>query len=223
MSFTKELRQKADHIFEGIFEHPFVRGLAQGELSKEQLAHYVKQDFQYLTVFCQMYGLAMSKCTTREDIAFFHDKTGFILNSELHPHHNLAQVSGYPMNELESETVLMPAAHHYTRHMLYVAHQGSLGELLCALLPCPYTYWEIGLKLKDEIKGVDNHPFRVWIEFYAERASGEISQGFLHKVDGIAAQASQDELIKMEQHFMDSCRLEYMFWDMAYNLQKWPL
>jgi thiaminase (transcriptional activator TenA) len=27
----------------------------------------------------------------------------------------------------------------------------------------------------------------------------------------------------MRQHFLLSCQLEYMFWDMAYNLEEWPV
>ena len=52
MSFSHELRQQADSIFEAILHHPFVRGIATGTLTREQLAHYVRQDFQYLTVSC---------------------------------------------------------------------------------------------------------------------------------------------------------------------------
>lgn len=128
--FTEELRSKADSVFEAIFDHSFVRGIAEGKLSSEQLAHYVRQDFQYLTVFCQVYGLAVSKSTRRQDIAFFNEQIGFVLDSENHPHQNLARVSGYPMEELERADELEPTARNYTRHMLYEAHRGTLGELL---------------------------------------------------------------------------------------------
>ncbi|MET3208316.1 UNVERIFIED_CONTAM: thiaminase [Paenibacillus sp. PvR008] len=30
MSFTQELRRQANGIFQAIFEHPFVRGIAEG-------------------------------------------------------------------------------------------------------------------------------------------------------------------------------------------------
>ena len=78
MRFSKYLRQQADPIFEAIFAHPFVRGIANGDLTSEQLAHYVGQDFQYLNVFCQIYGLAIAKSSTRDDMAFFHQRMGFV-------------------------------------------------------------------------------------------------------------------------------------------------
>ncbi len=41
MSFSAELRKEANPIFNAIFEHPFVQGIANGELRNEQLIHYV--------------------------------------------------------------------------------------------------------------------------------------------------------------------------------------
>ena len=222
MRFSKHLRQQADPIFEAIFAHPFVRGIASGDLTSEQLAHYVRQDFQYLNVFCQIYGLAIAKSSTREDMAFFHQRMGFVLNSETHPHHNFADVAGYKLEDL-AHADLLPTSRNYTRHMLHVAHGGSLGELLAVLLPCPLTYWEIGLKLQQEVKPDASHPFKPWIDFYAAHGSEEISESFLGRLDAYAEQSHAAEKARMADHFLTSCRMEYMFWDMAYNLESWPV
>ncbi len=223
MTFSEELRSNSDPQFEAILAHPFVRGIADGSLKSEQLAHYVRQDFQYLTTFCQIYGLAIAKCDRRDDIAFFNEQIGFVLASETHPHHNFAEVSGYSMEELERTQFLAPTARNYTRHMLHAAHSGTLGELMCALYPCPLTYWEIGLKLKDEVRSDDSHPFKAWIEFYADRTVGDINREFAEMIDHLAERAGKDELLRMEDHFMTSCRMEYMFWGMAYSLEDWPI
>jgi thiaminase len=31
-------------------------------------------------------------------------------------------------------------------------HEGSLGEIMAVLLPCPWTYLEIGRRLMDEVR-----------------------------------------------------------------------
>lgn len=223
MGFSDELRRKADPLFEAIFEHPFVRGIAEGKLTSEQLAHYVRQDFQYLTVFCQVYGLAISKSSSREDIEFFSDQIRFLLDSENHPHQNFAQVSGQPMEELEKADTLMPTALGYTRHMLYAAESGALGELLCALMPCPLTYWEIGRKLQEEVAPDESHPFKTWIEFYADPMVGQICGEFSERIDSLAAEAGESQRTSMEDNYMTSCQMEYLFWGMAYDLEGWPL
>jgi thiaminase/transcriptional activator TenA len=219
VSFSHDLRQQADSIFDAILHHPFVRGIATATLTREQLAHYVQQDFQYLTVFCQIYALAIAKATTREDMSLFHQRIGYVLHSETHPHHNFAEVAGYELEELMHGT-LLPTSRNYTRHMLHVAYSGSLGEILAALLPCPLTYWEIGVQLKEEITPNASHPFQPWIDFYAR---SETTQQLMHRLDQWAETANADERARMTDHFLTSCRMEYLFWEMAYNLEAWPV
>ncbi|MGG6309572.1 thiaminase II [Paenibacillus macerans] len=221
MSFSQELRRQADDIFQAIFEHPFVKGIASGDLQKEQLIHYVKQDFEYLNAYMRIYGIAISKSTTREEIATFNEQIGFILNSEIHPHQNFCRIAGVKFEDMQGFP-LAPSAHHYIRHMLTVAHEGSLGEIFAVLLPCPWTYLEIGQKLLDEVKPTPEHPFYEWMQFYGSRAGG-VTERFAQALDRWAETAAETERRTMADHFLKSCQLEYLFWDMAYRLEEWPV
>ncbi|MCQ4086587.1 thiaminase II [Saccharibacillus sp. JS10] len=221
MSFTTELRQGADSIYNAIFEHPFVRGIANGTLSSEQLIHYVKQDFEYLNVYMRIYGIAISKCEEREQIQMFNEQIAFILNSEIHPHQNFCERAGVTYESLQGYS-LAPSAHHYTRHMLNVAHEGSLEDILAALLPCPWTYQEIGQRLLEEVKPTPEHPFYEWIHFYANFAS-DVTEKMRLWLDEWAESLSEARKNKLREHFDNSCRLEYEFWDMAFTLEEWKV
>ncbi len=222
MTFTQELRQEADSIFTSIKSHPFVKGIGAAELTPDQLIHYVKQDFEYLNTFNQLYGLAIAKSDTREDMAVFNKQIDFILHSETHPHTNFCEVAGVAYESLQYEP-LAPTAHHYTRHMMDVAHKGSFGEILAVLLPCPWTYLEIGHHLKETMTIDERHPFYEWITFYAKEESSTITHTFRTRLDIYAETASADELSRMRAAFMKSCQLEWMFWEMAYTIEKWPV
>lgn len=221
MSFSQELRQQGNYIFEAIYDHPFVRGIAEGNLKKEQLIHYVKQDFEYLNAYMRIYGIAISKSSTREEIEVFNEQIQFILHSEIHPHNNFCRIAGVSYEQLQGYP-LSPSAHHYIRHMLTVAHEGSLGEIMAVLLPCPWTYLDIGQRLLDEVKPTERHPFYEWIHFYGSHADGVTSK-FCNRLDEWALKSTDEELARMREHFMLSCQLEYMFWDMAYKLEEWPV
>lgn len=222
MTFTQELRAEADSIFTHIFDHPFVKGIGAGQLQAEQLIHYVKQDFEYLNTFNQIYGLAISKSGTREDMAVFNRQIDFILHSEIHPHHNFCSVAGVKYEELQYEP-LAPTAHHYTRHMIDVAHKGTFGEILAVLLPCPWTYFEIGHQLKKSYNIQEEHPFYEWISFYAKEETDTIIKIFRDRLDSYAETASDLEKARMKDAFIKSCQLEWMFWEMAYTIEKWPV
>lgn len=221
MSFTQEIRQQAGGIFQAIFDHPFVKGIAEGKLAREQLIHYVKQDFEYLNAYMRIYGIAISKSTSREEIATFNEQISFILHSEVHPHQNFCAAAGVTYEELQGYP-LAPSAHHYIRHMLTVAYEGSLGEIMAVLLPCPWTYQEIGRKLLDEVKPDESHPFYDWIYFYGNRGEDATAK-FCSRVDEWAERATAAERERMKEYFMLSCQLEYMFWDMAYKQEEWPV
>ncbi|KMK78008.1 thiaminase II [Alkalihalobacillus pseudalcaliphilus] len=222
MKFSELLRKEADPVFEAIFEHPFIRGIAKGDVPKEALIHYVEQDYEYLSTFCRIYGLAVSKCEERHDMAFFQEQIGFVLNDEVHPHNNFCQVAGVQYEDLQ-KAPLAPTAHHYTRHMLEAAQSGTLGETLAALAPCPWTYYEIGVRLVEEINPGPEHPFYDWIQFYANAEVTQIVETFIEKIDQQAEQASESEKTKMLDHFIKSCQLEHQFWTMAYEQEDWPV
>lgn len=221
MSFSQMLRKEADHLFEACYNHPFVQGIANGELEKEQLIHYVKQDFEYLNAMIQSRALGMAKCTNRDDMEMFNTSIGFILNSEIHPHNNFCQVADVTYDTLQGYP-LAPTAVNYTRHMLHVSQNGSLAETIAVTLPCPWVYLDIAKRIIENFKPEPSHPFYEWIMFYGGQTEPRMNV-YLERLDQLAEKATEEEKLKMKEHFMLSCQFEYMFFDMAYKVEQWPL
>ncbi|GAA0603664.1 thiaminase II [Virgibacillus siamensis] len=222
MTFSQVLREENKDIFQAIFDHPFVDGIGKGDVPNQAIAHYIKADFEYLNAFMRTYGIAVSKCDLRDDMRFFDEQIQFILNSEIHPHHNFCNHIGVGYDELQGYP-LPPTADHYVKHMMYHAQLGSLGETLCALLPCPWTYLEIGQELMEKYQPNQNHPFYQWIRFYADKEVGKITTEMRERLDKIAENSSFKQQQKMKEAFRKSCQLELSFWEMAYTCEEWPL
>lgn len=219
MKFTEVLRKENNDIFQMIFEHPFVQGIGKGNVPKEAIKHYIKADYEYLSAFMHLYGMAMAKSDSREGIAFFNKQIDFVLNSESHPHINFCDHIGVGYNELQGNP-LPPTADHYVKHMMYHAYTGSLGELIAALLPCPWTYYEIGKMLTEQYNPSEDHPFYEWISFYAD--PGIVELEMRKKIDVIAEDASANQIKKMKDAFRKSCQLELGFWEMSLTCEEWP-
>jgi thiaminase/transcriptional activator TenA len=107
--------------------------------------------------------------------------------------------------------------------MTSVAHTGSLAEIIAVLLPCPWTYVEIGQRITEQVNPSPSHPFYEWIQFYNNEEMNGTTQWFCNKLDELAEQATEEERNRMKDHFIKSCELEYLFWEMAYTQEKWPL
>lgn len=111
MLFTEQLYVESKHIFTAIHQHPFIRCLAEQSLERNQLIHYVKQDFQYLNTYVQLYGLALAKCTHRDDMRILHKRIGFVLDDEGHAHENFCRVAHVRYEDLQQQIELAPTAH----------------------------------------------------------------------------------------------------------------
>ena len=61
-------------------------------------------------------------------------------------HTNWSDKLGLTPQDL-AHTERAPVTHAYTRHLLAVAQSGSLAEIVAAVLPCYWIYWEVGKKL----------------------------------------------------------------------------
>ncbi|WP_010529204.1 thiaminase II [Lentibacillus jeotgali] len=218
MTFTQMLRKENDDLFQAIMNHPFVDGIGKGDVPDEAIAHYIKADFEYLNAFMRIYGTAISKSAKREDMQFFNNQIQFVLNSEVHPHHNFCDHIGVGYDELQGYP-LPPTADHYVKHMMYHTNMGGLGEAISAVLPCPWTYLEIGRELKTQYDPPADHPFYQWINFYAEK--GNKTEEMCDRLDRIAENASQEERGHMIEAFRKSCMLELAFWEMAYTCEEW--
>ncbi|WP_106495212.1 thiaminase II [Lentibacillus sp. Marseille-P4043] len=221
MTFSQNLREENNDIFQAIFNHPFVQGIGKENVPKKALAHYIKADFEYLNAFINVYGIAISKANNRKDMSFFNEQIRFVLHSEIHPHHNFCEAIGVEYDELQGYP-LPPTADHYMKHMMYHAQMGSLPEIICALLPCPWTYLEIGKELMKTYKPSKNHAFYPWINFYAEESMEKTTTEMRTRLDELADQSSSKDIGRMKEAFRKSCQLELAFWDMAYTCEAWP-
>ncbi|AXI07905.1 thiaminase II [Oceanobacillus zhaokaii] len=218
MTFTDDLKKENEDIFQMIFDHPFVQGIGKGELPKEAVEHYIKADFEFLNAFIQVYSLALSKSVNREDMAYFHEQIQFTLYDEVKPHLNFSEYIGVRFEDLQGHP-LPPSGDHYIKHMLYHANMGTLAETLGALLPCPWTYLEIGQKLINKYQPTKEHPFYKWMHFYAE--SGKETEEMRKRLDVLAANSPVDEQNRIKDAFRKSCQLELAFWEMSLTCETW--
>jgi thiaminase/transcriptional activator TenA len=58
---------------------------------------------------------------------------------------------------------------------------------------------------------------------YASPEFAEVQKWMRKKVDQWAKDASRTERARMEEAFIISSRYEWMFWDMAFGEEEWPV
>lgn len=222
MSYMDYLERQSSPIREAILGHPFVTGIGDGTLDLEKFKFYVRQDYVYLVEFSRVIAMVVVKAQCLEDMEWFAILLNETLNSEMDLHRSYCADLGVSAMDLES-TRLAPTTLAYTSYLLSVAYQGSYPEILAALLPCQWGYWEIGdhLARKGEPPGA---PFYVqWIRMYANPQFKALADRLRTMTDTVSNGLPRDALAQIEQAYMTSLRYEYMFWEMCYYKQTWPV
>lgn len=218
--FHEHLRQQTAAIWQAIYTHPFIQEVGQGTLARPAFEFFIRQDYLYLKDFARVLCLGGAKADDLETLAMFTEHAATVVRVERTFHSNFALQLGLTVAALEA-TPAAPVTRAYTRHLLTVAHSGTLGETVAAVLPCYWIYWEVGKRLSQTIP--DDPMYATWIQAYGNPAFGAHVEQQLSLIDRLASHTSDQERQRMADHFEHSCRYEYLFWDQAYHRTTWPV
>lgn len=221
MKFSERLYEKLQPIWSQNHNHPFVQGMGDGTLEKEKFRFYMIQDYLYLIDYAKLFAIGAMKATDLQTMGKFAALLDSTLNEEMSLHREYAKKFEISEKELEKAQP-SPTTLAYTHYMLHVGQSGTLGELVAALLPCMWSYWEIGKELSEK-PGANNEFYREWIEMYSSEEFGELATWCINLFDALTEDKSEAELEKLEEIFLNTTRFEYMFWDMAYSEAMWPI
>ncbi|MGU3395147.1 thiaminase II [Priestia sp. D51] len=221
MKFSERLYEKLQPIWRQNHNHPFVQGMGDGTLEKEKFRFYMIQDYLYLIDYAKLFAIGAMKATDLQTMGKFAALLDSTLNEEMSLHREYAKKFEISEKELEKAQP-SPTTLAYTYYMLHVGQSGTLAELVAALLPCMWSYWEIGKELSEK-PGANNEFYREWIEMYSSEEFGELATWCINLFDSLTEDKSEVELEKLEEIFLNTTRFEYMFWDMAYNEAMWPI
>jgi thiaminase/transcriptional activator TenA len=220
MTFTKELWAVMEPIYAAILQHPFVRGLTDGGLSREAFRFYAVQDALYLREFARALSVAAARAPEDDWIIMFNEHAANALRVERALHEGFFREFGLTP-EAVAATPLAPVNQAYTSYLLAVAYGAPFHENVAALLPCYWIYWEVGKAL--ERAGSADPLYARWIATYASEDFGAVVRAVLAVVDAVASRIGAPEREAMRRHALTTTRYEWMFWDMGYRLEAWPV
>ncbi|HIC94019.1 MAG TPA: thiaminase II [Anaerolineae bacterium] len=220
MKFTDRLWEGIESIYQAILSHPFLKGLADGTLPEDRFRFYVIQDAIYLRDFAKALAATSSLAPRDEWIEFLSAHARDVLVAERALHEGFFHHWGLTPEQVYA-TPVAPTNLAYTSYLLRVAHSGNFEEAVAALLPCDWIYVRVGGEL--EKAGSPNPLYQRWIDTYASEEVWEIVRRMIEIVDAVAEEVAESRRAAMQRHFTVTSRYEWMFWDMAWRKEAWPL
>src|SRR5262245_16141954 len=220
MTFTEELWRGIAPIYAAILRHTFVRGLTDGSLPRESFQFYAVQDALYLRDFARALSLAAARAPRDDWIIMFNEHAAGALKVERALHESFFKDFGLSAADV-ADTPLAPTNLAYTSYRLALAHGAPFHEAMAALLPCYWIYWEVGKALEEA--GSHDPLYARWIGTYASQEFGDVVRAVLAATDETAAALDRGARAAMQRHFVTTSRYEWMFWDMGYRRETWPV
>ncbi len=218
---SERLRERVLPLWQRQREHPFVVALGNGLLPRANFEFYICQDALFLDELTKTFAYAVTKTTDHDEIEQFGK---YVLNTllvEAELHRRYGERFGLTPGEMAA-TRMAPTNYAYTRHLLSVAATGTLPELLTAILPCAWIYAEIGRHLVGNTPPAPGHPYVDWLATYASPDFDAVGIWIRERLDARAASLSPEEEARLHEIFLISTRYEWLFWEMAWRLERWP-
>jgi thiaminase/transcriptional activator TenA len=219
-SFSSQLWESISDIYEAILAHPFLTGLTDGTLPEESFAFYVIQDALYLRDYARALATVASRAPTAAAMRMFATHAAQANAAELELHGALLGELGVS-REMLLRAEPAPANLAYTSYLLATVRGGSYAEGVGAVLPCYWIYAAVGKHLL--AAGSPDPRYQRWISTYGGDEYAAVVADAISELDRLSDGLSDDERVRVHRHFAATSRYEWMFWQMGWVRESWPV
>jgi len=218
--YSQQLWESGANLYARILRHPFLLGLVRGDLPAANFGYFLKQDAVFLELYSRSICLLAARAPEAQDVLDFSRDAAEALAAEQD-----AEASWLAELELEREqeeaVEPAPTTLAYGRFLLSEVQSGGFLQGLAAVLPCYWVYHEVGRELAR--LGSPTAVYQRWIDNYSSEEFEAVTVRVRSILDREAGIASPTSLELGRRSYLVALRYEWMFWDMAWRMECWPV
>lgn len=206
--------QSVEPVYNAIVRHPFVQQLADGTLADEKFRFYLLQDALYIDNYARVLAHIASRLSDKSHAADFirFAQDGVDVEKAMH--------ATFLNGVLPDKARISPTCLLYTS-LLSAQATAPVQVEAAAVLPCFWVYQRVGQEVVKRASA--DNPYRLWIDTYADPQFEQSTRRAIEICDELAAHAGKDTAEAMTKIFTMCTRMEWLFWDSAWNLEKWKI
>lgn len=183
--------------------HPFVQGIAAGDLDAKAFRAWLEQDYLFLLDYVRVFS-RLAWQAPDEHLGDLVDLAHETYHAEMDLHRALAAPFGADLDG----AVKSPTCAAYTSFLLDSAADYGVG--LAALLPCMWGYSQLGQRLATVTPAGSR--YRAWVDTYADPGFARLAGRCAQMLDEVDPPPPDDDA---ERAFLEGMRHELAFWDVA--------
>lgn len=206
---SARLRERGAEQWAAAIAHPMVAEIGAGTLPHATFRFYFEQNLSYLREYARAIAFAAAGTADRDALSVLARFLGQIADTEIPANEAfLSRLGGSP----GSPVPMLPTTYAYTRHLLDATSRGGLAVALAALLPCQWSYGEIGRHLARSLPA--DPVCRDWVSLFSGDGYDELVAASTGLLDASCTAADHP---RTADAFDRSVRYEIVFWQMAYT------
>lgn len=213
MKWTEQAWAECSSVFDEIKKLPFLNELTAGTLPREKFLFYLQQDAFYLAEYGKILAGIAARLDNKEWREAFLRFSGDTVAVEQALHQFYLNGSGTSAEPSPSNLL-------YTGHMWRQLASTSTAEALASVLPCFWVYKEVGDYILATQQPGDN-PYQSWIDTYGGDDFAKAVAKALSICDAVAETGTPEQRQRMTEAFRLSFKLEWLFWQSAWEMEQW--
>lgn len=219
MGAQEILFRDSEDIWEKLYQHPFVQGIATGTLDEEKFRFYLWQDYHYLLNYARIFSMGVIKATGNEKaMRAFAFSAYNALYGEMEIHKSYMARFGITEDMIHQVKPSMLNT-SYTSYMLSVATGEGPAEVVAAITPCALSYGHLARRIVKDFPNAANHPlFGEWVDSYASGKYAQANRELCALQDELAAGYTDEQIAHLSEIFRNGSLYELKFWEMAWNM-----
>ena len=220
MKTTERLLSATKEIWAAYNEHPFVMGIQDGSLARDNFKYYIIQDYLYLEEYAKVFAIGIAKAKSLDTMRLFSRQVNYLTEGEMDIHRGYMGAFTVSQEELTSTPRALDNL-SYTSYMLRVAYEEGEAEILAAILSCAYSCEVIAKTILKNNPAASKHPFYGnWVNGYAGSEFCDGNVVVLDTLNHLTCNYTEDQLWHLTDIFVACSRYELDFWEMAWNMSK---
>lgn len=210
--WSREAWKASEPIFEAIKKLPFITELADGTLPAETFRRYIEQDNLYITQYSRVLAHIASRLGDIDEMDSFLKFAGDGVATEKDLH---------SMYVTGGTTEMSPACLFYTSLLKSQALEPVEVEA-AAVLPCFWIYLATGKYILSTAR-MEGNPYAEWIKAYSNEEFDKATDLAIAICDRLAASSTPEMRARMTDIYVKCSRLEWLFWQTAYEPRPWEI
>ncbi len=217
MNWSEKAWAALAHIYEKIVAHPFIGELKGGTLAEEKFAYYIRQDSLYLADFGKLLAVIASQLDEPEHVQTYLGFASEAISVETALHKTLFQK--FNVNPAAEKS---PSCLFYTSFLHAQVATRTVAVAMAAVLPCFWIYKKVGDYLLESQTPGENK-YWDWMDTYGGEAFARSVDKAIKTTDEVAADCPVERRRQMTAASVTAAKMEWLFWDGAYRLERWQI